>query len=125
MRKLLFSIGIALSSFVYAGADVDFSKAYVIPEKSGVDTVTIGGVKPLWSELFYSVDFTLNPEYSLNMLGVLNQSSVQEQLEQRLRNTTWVGQYLVNNDNFSTTLKLIVVQDGYVGGEIIHSEADG
>ncbi len=124
MKKLVFSISIALSSLTYAGADVDFSKAYVIPEKSGVDTVTIGGVKPLWSELFYSVDFTLNPEYTLNMLGVLNQSSVQEQLEQSLRNTTWVGKYLIGDNNYSTTLKLVVVQDGYVGGEIIHSESE-
>jgi len=124
MKKWVFTISIALSSFAYAGADVDFSKAYVVPEKSSVDKVTIGGVKPLWSDLFYSVDFTLTPEYSLNMLGVLNQSSVQEQLEQSLRNTTWVGKYLVNNDNFSTTLKLVVVQDGYIGGEIIHSEPE-
>ena len=108
----------------HAGADIDFSKAYVIPDKSGVDKVTIGGIKPLWSDLFYSVDFALNPEYSLNILGVLNQSSIQEQLEQSLRNTTWVGTYLVNNDNFSATLKLVVVQDGYIGGEIIHSEPD-
>ena len=125
MRKLVFFIGMTLSSLSYAGADVDFSKAYVVPEKSGVDTVTIGGVKPLWSDLFYSVDFSLNPEYTLNMLGVLNQSSVQEQLEQSLRNTTWVGQYLIGDNNYSTTLTLVVVQDGYVGGEIIHSESEG
>ncbi|MFK5968773.1 MAG: hypothetical protein QM487_01440 [Candidatus Marithrix sp.] len=124
MKKLVFSISIALSSLTYAGADVDFSKAYVVPEKSGVDTVTIGGVKPLWSELFYSVDFSLNSEYTLNMLGVLNQSSVQEQLEQSLRNTTWVGKYLIGNSNYSTTLKFVVVQDGYVGGEVIHSEPE-
>ena len=124
MKKLVLLLFVQFSMFAHAGADVDFSKAYVIPEKSSVDKVTIGGVKPLWSDLFYSVDFALNPEYSLNMLGVLNQSSIQEQLEQSLRNTTWVGMYLVNNDSFSTTLKLVVVQDGYVGGEIIHSEPD-
>jgi hypothetical protein len=124
MKKWVFAISIALSSFAYAGADVDFSKAYVVPEKSSVDKLTIGGVKPLWSDLFYSVDFTLNPEYSLNILGVLNQSSIKEQLEQSLRNTTWVGQYLVGPLSFSTTLKLVVVQDGYVGGEIIHSELE-
>ena len=50
--------------------------------------------------------------------------SLQEQLEQNLRNTTWVGKYLVNDDSFSTTLKLVVVQDGYIGGEITHSEPE-
>jgi len=124
MKRWVFAISIVLSSYAYAGADVDFSKAYVVPEKSSVDKVTIGGVKPLWSDLFYSVDFTLSPEYSLNILGVLDQSSIQEQLEQNLRNTTWVGQYLVNDNNHSTTLKLVVVQDGYIGGEIIHSEPE-
>ncbi len=124
MKRWVFTISIALSSYAYAGADVDFSKAYIVPEKSSVDKVTIGGVKPLWSDLFYSVDFTLNPEYSLNILGVLNQSSLQEQLEQNLRNTTWVGQYLIYDNNYSTTLKLVVVQDGYIGGEITHSEPE-
>jgi hypothetical protein len=113
-----------ISLSVHAGADVDFSKAYVIPEESTVDKVTIGGVKPLWSDLFYSVDFALSPEYNLNIVGILNQSSLQEQLEQSLRNTTWIGTYLVNDDSFSTTLKLVVVQDGYVGGEVIHSEPE-
>ena len=126
MKKLVLCLllFVQFSLTAHAGADVDFSKAYVIPEKSSVDKVTIGGVKPLWSDLFYSVDFALNPEYSLNMLGVLNQSSIQEQLEQSLRNTTWVGTYLISNRNFSTTLTLVVVQNGYVGGEIIHSSSE-
>jgi hypothetical protein len=125
MKKLVFTISIALSSLAYAEANVDFSKAYVVPSKSGVDKVTIGGLKPSSSDLFYSVDFTLTSDYNLNISGVMNQSSIQEQLEQSLRNTTWVGKYLINENNYSTTLKLVVVQDGYVGGEIIHSpEAD-
>lgn len=108
------------SMLAHAGADVDFSKAYVIPEKSSVDKVTIGGVKPLWSDLFYSVDFNLTPEYNLKIEGVLNQSSILEQLEQRLRNTTWQGTYVVSDLSFSTTLRFIVVQDGYIGAEVYH-----
>lgn len=127
MKKLALSLCFLslahVSLSVHAGADVDFSKAYVIPEESTVGKVTIGGVKPLWSDLFYSVDFALSPEYNLNIVGVLNQSSLQEQLEQSLRNTTWIGSYLINDNNYSTTLKLTVVQDGYVGGEVIHSDA--
>lgn len=117
-------IFVCFSLPAHAGADIDFSKAYIIPEKSTADKVTIGGVKPLWSDLFFSVDFTMSPEYNLNIVGVLDQSSLQEQLEQRLRNTTWTGTYTVNNDSFSTTLKLVVVQDGYVGGEVTHSEPE-
>jgi len=100
---------------------------YIVPEKYSVDKVTIGGLKPLSSDLFYSVDFTLTPDYNLNILGVMNQSSIQKNLEQSLRNTTWVGKYLIYENNYSTTLKLVVVQDGYIGGEVIHSEpeADG
>jgi len=124
LKKLTLTIAFILSSSAYAGADIDFSKAYVVPEQSTVDKLTVGGVKPLWSDLFYSVDFTLHPDYSLSVVGVLNQSSIQEQLEQNLRNTTWKGSYVVNNDNFTTTLKLVVVQEGYVGGEVIHSESE-
>lgn len=126
MKKIALFIFIVTTYFnipVYAtGANIDFSKAYVDTNKSSVDEVTISGIKPLWTESFFSVDFALTPEYSLIPLGVLNQSSFQEQLEQALRNTKWVGEYLVNDKNYSTTLKIAVVQDGYVGGEIVHSE---
>ncbi len=125
MKKLLIaSIALALSQIAYAGADVDFSKAYVISEKSGVDKVTLGGIKPLWSDLFFSVDFALNPQYSLELKGAFNQSSLQEQLEQSLRNTKWQGTYKVYGRNYTTTLNLTVVQDGYVGGEISHQSTN-
>ena len=35
-----------------------------------------------------------------------------------------MGQYLIYDNNYSTTLKLVVVQDGYVGGEITHSSQE-
>ena len=125
MKQLLLVISLIFVSPLFAQpADIDFSKAYIVPEQSSVDKVTIGGIKPLWSDLFYSVDFTLAPDYTMSVLGVLNQSSIQEQLEQRLRNTTWKGTYAVYDDNYTTTLKLVVVQDGYIGGEIIHTEPE-
>jgi len=124
MKKLTLTIAFILSSSAYAGADIDFSKAYVVPEKSGVDQVTLGGVKPLSSDLFYSVDFALHPDYSMGLVGALNQSSLQEQLEQNLRNTVWRGSYVIGEDNFVTTLQLVVVQDGYMGGEIIHTKSE-
>lgn len=123
MKKMLIaSIALALSQVAYAGADVDFSKAYIIAEKSGVDKVTLGGIKPLWSDLFFSVDFALNPQYNLELKGAFNQSSLQEQLEQSLRNTKWQGTYKIGGSNYTTTLNITVVQDGYVGGEINHQD---
>jgi len=115
---LIFAV---FSRFVPAQS-VDFSKSYVIPETSGVDTVSIGGITTLWDNATYGVDFWLNPDYNLIIIGALAQTSPSELLEQRLRNTTWQGTYSVNDDNFTTTLKLVVVQSGYVGGEVIHSE---
>lgn len=125
MKKLLPMFGLIIASPLFAqSADIDFSKAYVVPEQSSVDKVTIGGVKPLWSDLFYSVDFSLAPDYTMSVLDALNQSSIQEQLEQRLRNTIWKGNYVIRDLNYMTILKLVVVQDGYVGGEITHTNSE-
>ncbi len=122
MKKLILGILMGLSLSAQA-TDVDFSRAYVIPEQSGANTVTLGGVAPDWMTEFFSVNFMLTPTYDMKITGILNQSALREQLEQKLRNTTWQGTYAVNNDNFTTTLKLVVVQDGYVGGEVTHSES--
>ncbi len=101
---------------------VDFSKSYVIPEKSGTNEVTLGGVTTVWDNATYSVNFNLNADYNLVLQGGFIQDSPAEVLEQQLRNTKWQDIYNVNDDNFTTELKIVVVQDGYVGGEIIHSE---
>jgi len=126
MTMLLFAILVNYATAVVAAdADVDFSKAYVIPEQSTINKLTIGGVKPLWTDLFYSVDFTLKPDYSLSIVGVLNQFSLAEQLEQALRNSKWQGTYLVYGRTYTTTLDLRVVQDGYIGGEVSHINQNG
>lgn len=122
MKNWIFAICFMLTAYAHAAPEIDFSRAYVIPEKSSIDTVSIGGVKPLWSDYFFSVDFVMDNNYNLNLIDALAQVSIREQLEQQLRNTTWKGEYAVNNDTFTTTLKLVVVQDSYVGGEIIHTE---
>ncbi len=111
--------------FFYPSAyaqDVDFSKSYVVPDASGLNSITIGGITTLWDNATYVVNFGLSPDYNLIIQGGLAQTSPSEVLEQQLRNSTWQGIYDVNDDSFSSTLTLVVVQDGYVGGEIIHSE---
>ena len=44
-------------------------------------------------------------------------------LAQRLRNTRWQGIYNIGDLSYTTELKLAVVQDSYVSGEIIHSDS--
>lgn len=100
--------------------DSNFSKAFIIPEKSGVNNVTIGGISAKGDS--YSVDFNFGENLTLSITNANLEDSISEILEQKLRNTTWQGTYAVNNDNFTTNLNLVVVQNGYVGGEIIHSE---
>jgi hypothetical protein len=119
MHKIFILYSILCSSAVLA-VDADFSKAFIVPENSGINNVTIGGIDAVGNS--YSVDFNLREDLTLSITDAVIQDSTSELLEQSLRNTTWQGTYSVNNDNFTTTLNLVVVQSGYVGGEIIHSE---
>ena len=65
----------------------------------------------------------MREDLTLSITDAVIQNSASEVLEQNLRNTTWQGTYAINDDNFTTILNLVVVQNGYVGGEIIHSES--
>ncbi len=111
---------IVLCSPSVLAIDADFSKSFVVPEKSKINRLTLGGVDATGNS--YSVDFSLQEDLSLAITDAVIQDSLSEKLEQNLRNTTWEGTYEINNDSFTTTLTLFVVQNGYVGGEIIHSE---
>jgi hypothetical protein len=101
--------------------DADFSKSFVVPEKSTINKISLGGIDAAGKS--YNVDFSLQENLSLTITDAVIQDSFREKLEQSLRNTTWKGKYAIKNDNFTTTLNLFVVQNGYVGGEIIHSES--
>jgi len=103
-----------------AEANVDFSRAYVMVEQSGLDYVRIGGVKPNWFDAFFSVDFNLQPDYNMTISGVMQELTKREQLEQKLRNTKWIGTYKIGSGNYATTLSFMAVQNGYIGGEVIH-----
>jgi hypothetical protein len=120
MRKIMVLCSILCSTTVLA-IDADFSKSFVVPEKSTINKITLGGIDAVGKS--YSVDFSLQEDLSLIITDAVIQDSLSEKLEQSLRNTTWKGKYAINDDNFTTTLNLFVVQNGYVGGEIIHSES--
>ncbi len=120
MRKIIMFCSVLFSSSTFA-VDADFSKSFVVLEKSTINKVTLGGIDAVGNS--YSVDFKLQEDLSLTITDAVVQNSLNEELEQTLRNTTWKGIYDVNNDSLTTTLTLKVVQDGYVGGEVIHSES--
>jgi len=103
-------------------SSLDFSKAYVVPSESQVDKVTLGGILSLEDNKFYTTDFTLRDAQNLNILEMRAESSDEETLEQNLRNSVWKGTYDIYDKSYTTILNLIVVQDGYVGGEVIHEE---
>ena len=120
MRKI-FVLCSALCSPTVLAVDADFSKSFVISETSGINNISIGGIDAVGSS--YSVDFNLRENLTLSITDAVIQNSASEVLEQSLRNTTWQGTYVINADNYRTTLNLEVVQNGYVGGEIVHSES--
>ncbi len=123
MRKII-AICCALYITSVLAIDADFSKSFVVPESSGVNTVTIGGIDAVDNS--YSVNFGLRKDdLTLFIKYYSIQNSLGEKLEQKLRNTTWQGTYAINGINYTTTLNLVVVQDGYVGGEIIHYDEEG
>jgi len=101
-------------------SSIDFSKAYVLPNLSQTDKVTLGGIFSLNDSKYYSADFVLRDDKTLSITAMRNESSVKESLEQKLRNTVWKGTYDVHGDSYTTSLTLVVVQDGYVGGEVVH-----
>ena len=120
MRKIVMFCSVFFCTSVIA-VDADFSKSFVVPEKSTINKVTLGGIDAVGNS--YSVDFSLQENLSLTITDAVIQNSLSEEFEQNLRNTVWKGIYDVNNDHFTTTLNLVVVQNGYVGGEVIHSES--
>lgn len=100
---------------------VDFSSAFVVPEKSSIGKIRIGGISVSGSPSIYAVDFGLQSDYSLAITNGDLLTSTQDNLEQSLRNTKWQGTYVIDGDTFTTELLISVVQGGYVGGEIIHT----
>lgn len=125
MRKIIILFSALWCSSAVA-LDADFSKSFVVPEGSEINKVTIGGIDAQGNS--YNVDFSLQEDLTLAFTSASVQNSLSEKLEQSLRNTQWQGTYVANNNLsnttviIETTLNLVVVQEGYVGGEIIHTE---
>ena len=109
---------------VQAQQEVNFASSFVVPEKSGLGKVRIGGIAVAGSPAIYAVDFALKPDYSLGIADGVLLTSTQDSLEQALRNTTWTGTYVVLGLTYTTKLTINAVQAGYVGAEITHTGAN-
>ena len=124
---------------------IDLSKAYVI---SNVPCLTgtgqlIENSTPCKTQLrlggviSYSNDLSLVNWIQLNFVStplahfdvITNsgglQTSGRELFEQRMRDTHWTGTYISGRENvYLTELQFEIIQDNFIGGEIIHKLAD-
>ncbi|NJO15615.1 MAG: hypothetical protein HC877_07670 [Thioploca sp.] len=124
---------------------IDLSKAYVI---SNVPCLTgtgqlIENSTPCKTQLrlggviSYSNDLSLVNWIQLNFVPtplahfdvITNsgglQTSGRELFEQRMRDTHWTGTYISGRENvYLTELQFEIIQDNFIGGEIIHKLAD-
>ena len=120
-----------LIGFVVGGSvladEVDFSKAYVMSDAPSSKELKVGGiiVHSGPDTLINWVLLAFDPEKRIfNVTNSALQGSDAEFLEQRLRGTTWSGTYQSLSNIYLTELKLTTVQNGFVGGEIIHRTPD-
>ncbi|MDM8558293.1 hypothetical protein QUF54_04675 [Candidatus Marithioploca araucensis] len=117
--------------------EVDFSKAYVIiPETSPSieeekQRVRIGGVKTVETRddevtvFNWTLSLDFDPENaSFHLLEAQLQEEESIILQQRLRGTIWKGDYRTVNNLYLTELRFKSVQEGFVGGEIIHTTSE-
>jgi hypothetical protein len=108
-------------------SSVDFSKAYIIYGTEMPTELRLGGITTHSNDvmLVHSLLLGFNSaERSFNLLNVELQSSDTELLQQRLLQTHWTGTYTTSKNLYLTELTLKTVQNGFIGGEVIHRTAD-
>ena len=102
-----------------------------IEEVEAPPTLQIGGVETTvksegevtvfnWKLFLRSPDNTTYYVYEVKPQNYFDP----ELLQQRLRGTTWTGDYKTSKNLYSTRLDLISVQNGFVGAEITHTTSD-
>ncbi|HHB92689.1 MAG TPA: hypothetical protein ENK59_05700, partial [Thioploca sp.] len=117
---------------VSQASEVDFSKAYL----NNTDTplvLNIAGIQTN-TKTDFGVD-TLNWILSVEFnpakttFRLLDAKEIQDKFnvelaQQSLRNKKWIGKYTTANNVYETELQINVVQDGFVGAEVIHYTFD-
>ena len=151
MRYLtvLISLVVLLNTWVLA-AEVDFSKVYIVVPEATTQTEPIDdtstdevqippppmlhicGVETTESHhdevtvFNWKLLLGFNPN---NVTFYVQDAQLQNHfepqlLQQRLRGTIWKGDYKTAKNFYSTELRLVSVQNGFVGAEIIHRTED-
>ena len=117
------SLVVLLNTWVLA-AEVDFSKVYIdeveIPPSP---TLRIGGVETIESHYDEVAVFNwklllgFNPDNATFYVkdAQLQNYFADQLLQQRLRGTIWKGDYKTAKNVYSTELRLISVQNGFIG----------
>jgi hypothetical protein len=124
-----------LNTAVFA-SEVDFSNTYINPDSLSVrqgdrnasPVLRISGVKTIDTDIAsnWTVILGFNPDdTSFHVLEAQPQNPFEaELLQQRLRGTIWKGDYKTAKNIYLTTLHFKSVQNGFIGGEIIHKTPD-
>lgn len=123
---LTFLLLIAVNFSSYA-TEVDFTKAYIIPEETTTDRLRIGGIETQDGDVVLINSLLLGFDEETTTFHLLDakvQTSDEEWLAQRLRNTMWAGEYRTTNNLYLTELHFKTVQQGFIAGEMIHKTAE-
>lgn len=107
--------------------EVDFSKAYIITPAKSPTELRIGGVETHTNKDLFVHSLLLGfnqTNATFRILEATPQISSAQLLEQMLRGTTWVGGYTTSKNYYQTELYFASIQQGYIGGEIIHTTTD-
>jgi hypothetical protein len=108
--------------------DEDDASTDEIEEVEAPPTLQIGGVETTvksegevtvfnWKLFLHSPDNTTYYVYEVKPQNYFDP----QLLQRRLRGTMWTGNYQTSKNRYLTRLQLISIQNGFVGGEIIHT----
>ena len=134
IHLILFLNTLALAS------EVDFSKTYISSESSSLregdrtesPVLRLSGLKTIDRQnddiilSNWRLILGFNPD---NGTFHVQEAQLQnhfepELLQQRLRGTTWKGEYKTAKNLYTSELQFKSVQNGFIGGEVIHSTQD-
>jgi len=115
-------------------AEIDLSKAYIVTDGSPkTNELVVGGVETRNGDIVLVEDFLLSFTPDTDEFGALiprvdltgtRQAVDSELVQQRLRGTTWIGEYDSGQTVYLTRLTFKTIQDGFVFGEVEHKTAE-
>ena len=141
MKSIIILISlIGFNNTLALASEVDFDNTYISSQspstregdRTAPPVLRISGLKTIDTrneELILS-NWTLilgfNPDNAtFHILDAQLQNHFEpELLQQRLRGTTWKGEYKTSKNLYTTELQFKSVQNGFIGGEITHSTQD-